>query len=409
MSEPLYNRPMQPIYLDNNATTPIWPEVADAMHEAYARGYANPSSQHAAGRAARAALEDAREGIGTILGADMTRFHADRVVFTSGGTEANNLALRGLARSPGRLLISAVEHPSVNDTAEARVAQGWQLARLGVDRSGVVRVSELDEMLTPDTRLVSVMLGNNETGVLQPVAEIAARCSARGIPSHTDAVQVVGKLPVDFRALGVSALSCAAHKFHGPRGIGALVVRHGVELQPLLFGGHQQDGLRPGTEPVVLVIGMHKALQLWQRNAAARHAHLTDLRDRLEAGLRAGWPEVVIHGSQAERLPHTTSVSFPGLDRQRLLMALDLKGVACSAGAACASGSSQPSPVLLAMGVEKVLAEGALRLSFGCQNTAAEVDQAVERILLVCNELRQRESGRKSVESSPARATKPLY
>lgn len=400
---------MEPIYLDNNATTPILPEVADVMHAAFAQGLANPSSQHRAGRQARAALEEAREGIGQILGADMFSFHADRVIFTSGGTEANNLALRGLLKTPpARLVLSTIEHPSVSDTADFLATQGFEVARLGVNRSGVVDLNQLPELLTPPTQLVSVMLGNNETGVLQPVAEIAARCREAGVLVHTDAVQVVGKLPVHFRQLGVDALSCAAHKFHGPRGIGALVVRHGVELSPQLFGGFQQAGLRPGTEPVVLALGMYKALQLWQAEQTERAAKLSQLRKQLEARLQAGWPELVIHGADAARLPHTTNVSFPGLDRQRLMMALDFAGIACSTGSACASGSSAPSPVLLAMGLAEPLVESSLRLSLGCQLTAAEVDAAADRILKVCNELRNQQSRRKSPNSPPLPAEKPL-
>jgi cysteine desulfurase len=402
-----YNSPM--LYLDNNATTPMLPEVADSLREAHARGYANPASQHRAGREARAALEEARDGIGEILGADIGSFRADRVIFTSGGTEANNLALRGLIGDPpGRVVVSAVEHPSISDTADFLQTQGWQIDRLPVNRNGVVEINRLPNLFTPETRLASVMLGNNETGVLQPVADVARLCRAAGVLAHTDAVQVVGKLPVDFRALGVDALSCAAHKFHGPRGVGVLVVRHGVELNPILFGGFQQLGARPGTEAVALAIGMHRALQIWRQEQAERTEHLRTLRDRLEANLRQGWPEIVIHGADAERLPHTTSVSFPGLDRQRLLMALDLEGVACSTGSACASGSSELSPVLLAMGLETELIDSALRLSLGRQNTAAEVDDAAARILKVCNNLRDQESRQKKPDSSPVRASKPL-
>ena len=407
---------MEPIYLDNNATTPLLPEVLDAMREAYAQGYANPASQHAAGRRARAALEQARDAIGALLGADLSSFQADRVIFTSGGTESNNLALRGLAgRPPGRILISAIEHPSVSDTADFLATQGFTVARLPVNRQGVIELSAVEQALDPAakregevTRLLSAMLGNNETGVLQPIAEIAALCATAGVLIHTDAVQVVGKLPVDFRTLGINALSCAAHKFHGPRGIGVLLVRYGVDLEPQLFGGFQQAGLRPGTEPVVLAIGMQRALQLWHRERTERAAQLAALRDRLASQLRAGWPELVIHGESTSRLPQTLSVSFPGLDRQRLLMALDLAGVACSTGSACASGSSASSPVLLAMGLETSLVDSSLRFSLGCQNGAAEVDQAARRILKVCNDLRSRERGRNLPEASPAPPRKPL-
>ena len=236
------------------------------------------------------------------------------------------------------------------------------------------------------------MLANNETGVLQPIGELAKLCAEREIPLHTDAVQVAGKLPLHFRDLGASAMTITAHKFHGPRGIGALIVRHGVKLNPLLHGGFQQAGFRPGTEDVALAIGMFTALQLWQREAAERAARMAQLRDRLEAQLLVGDANVVINGAAATRLPHTTNIAFVGLNRQALLMALDLAGVACSTGSACASGSSEPSPVLLAMGCAEGVVEGSLRLSLGATTTPAEVDEAARRILLTVNELRRREN-----------------
>lgn len=404
------------IYLDHNSTTPIDPQVAEAMQACHRAGYANPASQHEAGRRARRVLEEAREGIAELLGAQTTGMDADQLIFTSGGTEANNLALFGLAnmrsdadagkggraaqgtRGLGRLIISGIEHPSVMGPAEELARRGWQLERLRVSPDGVVDADHLREILAPcptldpPPTLVSVMLGNNETGVLQPVAELAGVCREHGAAMHTDAVQVAGKLPIDFRGLGVAALSVSAHKLHGPRGIGALVVRHGVELRPLLLGGFQQAGLRPGTEDVALVVGMHMALQLWQREAEARAVRMSALRDRLEAQLLAGDAEVVISGRDAPRLPHTSNVAFCGLNRQALLMALDLAGVACSTGSACASGSSEPSSVLLAMGRPAAVVEGSLRLSLGAGTTAAEIDQASRRILACARDLRNRKN-----------------
>jgi cysteine desulfurase len=382
-----------PLYLDHNATTPLLPEVAEAMRQCAEERLLNPASQHAFGRQARRRLEDARERIAELLGASA----ADRIVFTSGGTEANNLALFGrtdAGRGTGaansaelRLVISAVEHPSVSAAADELARRGWRVDRLGVNEDGVVRAEELAGLLRPQTRLVAVMLGQNETGVLQPVAELAAICARSRVPLHTDACQVVGKLPVDFRGLGVDTLSAAAHKFHGPLGIGALVVRHGVTLRPQLFGGVQQEGLRPGTEPVALAVGMCSALELWNTQREKRAARLRRLRDRFEAAIVAGWPSAEVIGRRSKRLPHTSNIAFVGLDRQALFMSLDQAGVACSTGSACASGSSEPSPALVAMGLPPAVWGAALRFSFGALTTEAEVDEAARRILRCCNDL----------------------
>jgi cysteine desulfurase len=385
------------IYLDHNATAPILPEVADALREASLRYAANPGSQHEPGRQARRALEDARMRIGELLGARREGMQADQVVFTSGGTEANNLALFGLtadfAAVPGHVVVSVLEHPSIAASAAALESRGWRVDRAPATRAGVVQPESIESLLRPDTRLVSLMLASNETGLLQPVAEVARVCSGRGIPLHTDAVQVVGKLPVDFAALGVATLSCAAHKFHGPLGIGALILRHDVRLRPLVYGGHQQAGLRPGTETVALAIGMCEALECWRREADARAARMRKLRDQLEQRILAEEPSVMIIGQHADRLPNTSNIAFPGLDRQALVMALDLAGVACSSGSACASGSSEPSLALVAMGLEKALVDGSIRLSLGATTTALEIDEAVSRILRVCQHLRRRANG----------------
>jgi cysteine desulfurase len=231
------------------------------------------------------------------------------------------------------------------------------------------------------------MLANHETGVLQPVAEVAAACNGAGVPLHSDAVAVAGKLPIDFRQLGVAAMSVAAHKFQGPLGIGALVVRDGVPLAPMLFGGHQQGGFRPGTESVALAVGMQTALELWLKEQEEHAQRLIGLRDRFEAGLRAGCPEILVHGQGVSRLPQTSSVAFPGLDGQILLLALDMAGVACSVGSACASGSTELSPTLRAMGLPSTIVASSLRFSLGATTTEAEIDEAVRRIVHVCREL----------------------
>ena len=335
-----YNLRMDPIYLDHNATTPTRPEVVEAMARCYAEVYANPASQHRPGQQARRVLEDARERIAQLLDVDLAPPRRDRLIFTSGGTEANNLAILGIAQAakplaaaptpcplagegqgvratpPGQIIISSGEHQSVIEPAEHLLEQGWRLDTLGLTPQGVVRVEQLPTLLecsrhTPCADrlpahgvcglqcLVSVQLGNHETGVLQPIDQLAAICNQAGVPLHTDAVQVVGKLPVSFRSLGVAAMSITAHKFRGPLGIGALIVRDGVPLRPLLFGGHQQAGLRPGTESAALAVGMATALDLWQREQEEYARRLRSLRDRFEAGLRASLPDIVVHGAGA--------------------------------------------------------------------------------------------------------------
>jgi len=385
------NGGMESIYLDHNATTPVHPEVVQAMDHCYAEGYANPASQHRPGQRAKKVLEDARERIAEILGADLTGNRPDRLIFTSSATEANNLALLGIARAyqtgPGQVIISAVEHSSVIEPAEHLLEQGFRLDTVGVTPQGVVRVDQFASLLGEKTRVVSVTLGNHDTGVLQPVAELAALSNAAHVPLHTDAAQVAGKLPVHFRRLGVAAMSIGAHKFRGPLGIGALIVRDGVPMVPLCFGGHQQGGLRPGTESVALAVGMLTALELWQQGQEEYAQRLTALRERFEERLKAGVRDLVISGLGAPRLPHTSNVAFPGIDGQMMLMALDMAGVACSVGSACSSGSVELSPTLLAQGLPKEIVSSSLRFSLGATTTAEEIDEACRRILYVYKEL----------------------
>ncbi len=388
------------IYLDHNATAPLAAEVADAMAEAQLAGHGNPASQHRAGRRARQMLDAAREAIGLMLGADMLGRRPDRVIFTSGGAEANNLAIFGLAlhratlaaasdteiaAGPHELIVSAIEHPTVLAPAEVLEKHGWIVHRLPVSRDGHFDLDMLARLVHSRTRLVSLMLGNNETGVVEPVDEAAAICRAAGVPLHTDASQVTGKLPIDLHSLDVAAMTITAHKLNGPVGIGALVLRHGVQLAPRIVGGFQQDGLRAGSESTVLAIGFRRALELWHADAAGHARRLRELRNRLESRLRVEWPRLVVNGSGAMRLPHVSNLAFRGVDRQAMLMALDLAGLACSTGSACASGSSEPSHVLVAMGCESEIIGSSLRFSLGLSTTAAEIDAALERILLAAH------------------------
>jgi len=379
---------MRQIYLDHNSTTPVLPEVTAAMAVCDREVIGNPASQHAAGRKARQTLEETRAAVGRMLGARIDTAADDQVIFTSGGTEANNLALFGLAGDrPAHAVISAIEHPCVSEPAEQLARRGWRIDLLPVTADGVAIVDRLPELIGPDTRLVSVMLANHETGVLQPVAHVAEICRKAGVLLHTDAVQAAGKLPVDFQQLGVHSLAVSAHKFHGPRGVGALLVSHDTPVAPQTFGGFQQSGVRPGTESVSLAVGLRTALEICHRDGYRAAAEIARRRDRLELALRRGWPNLIVNGVVAERLPQTSNVSFPGLDRQAILMALDLAGVVCSAGAACASGSSRPSPVLQAMGLDKRVILGSIRISLGSSTSDDEVDEAAARMLSICSDL----------------------
>jgi cysteine desulfurase len=377
----------QYIYLDNNATTPMLPAVWEAMQPFVNDIHGNPASAHAVGRRARQALEDAREQTAALLGA-----HADEVVFTSGATEANNLALFGLAGDPpGHLVSTLIEHPCVIEPLRQLEARGFSVDWLPVDPSGIVQAGALPDLLRPDTRLVSVMLANHETGAVQPISDLAVRIADFGSRAafHCDAAQAAGKLPIDFHALRLTTLSLSAHKFHGPKGLGALLVRRGTKLRPLLWGGHQQSGRRPGTEPVALAVGLATALELANREREARLDHVARLRSSLLTTLRATSAPVVLNGPEEGGLPHTVNLSFPGCRADALLMSLDLVGIACSTGSACSSGSLLPSPVLRAMGVAEDVLHSAMRFSLGALTKDADVEAAARCIAAVVQGLRR--------------------
>jgi cysteine desulfurase len=381
------------IYLDHNATTPVFPEALEAMRACWSEPYLNPASQHEFGRRARRILEDARDRIAELLGANAR----DRVIFTSGGTESNNLAVKSLlhARSPHsplassrpRIIISPIEHSSITTLAKHLAQTECHVDNLSVDNNGVIR-TDLRSLQQPNTRLVAAMIVNNETGVLQPIAEIAKTCDAQNIPLHTDAAQAAGKLALNFKELGAATMAIAAHKFGGPVGIGALLVREGVDLSPVLHGGVQQSSIRPGTESVPLAVGMQTALELWNKNQREWLVHLDTIRIEFENALKQSGYQIEILGEKAERLPTTSNVAFIGLDRQSLFLALDQAGIACSAGAACASGSSEPSPTQIAMGCRPAVISSTLRFSFGVQTTRADVAESTDRIIRICNNLR---------------------
>lgn len=369
------------IYLDHNATTRPHPEVVDVMQRHSRESFANPGSRHAAGRRARQVLETARESMAAILGA-----HPDEVIFTSGGTEANNMALLGgAAGPPGTIALTAGDHPAVTESCQFLKTHGWKLSLLPVDEAGRLPA---DTAIPDSATLVTVILAHNETGVIQDVSHLAAECRARRIPCHIDAVQAVGKIPVNFHALGVSSLALGAHKFYGPRGIGALLLRRDTELAPTSFGGHQESGRRPGTEAVALIAGMARALELFHGEQDQRQQHTRTLRDLLEARLAALCPPVVVNGSRAERLPNTANMAFPGVDGEALLVALDLAGIACSLGSTCASGAAEPSPILLAMNCPEEVWRSSVRFSLGIENTIKEIEEAARTIAGVVTRLR---------------------
>jgi cysteine desulfurase len=379
---------MECIYLDNNATTPTLPAVWEAMRPFLTEVYGNPASVHRVGSQARRALEDARERTADVLGA-----HADEVVFTSGATEANNLAIFGLAgQPPGHVLTSAIEHPSIAEPVRRLEQLGFVVDRLPVGRTGIVRADMLPALLRPDTRLISVMLANHETGAVQPVSSLAALVAGRAA-FHCDAVQAVGKIAVSFHNLGVTSMSLSGHKFHGPKGIGALLVRRHTRLAPQIWGGHQQQGRRPGTEPVALAVGLATALEIWRREADLRSKTVARLRHLFLAQLRGTASPLVLNGPSEDQtddaIPHTVSLAFPGCHADSLLMNLDLAGVACSTGSACSSGSLLPSPVLQAMSVPEGVLHSAMRFSFSALLTEAEVSEAARRIAAVVNRLRR--------------------
>lgn len=378
---------LRQVYVDHAATTPLDPEVLAVMEPYLRDRFGNPSSLHAWGRATRAALDDARDRVGALLGVD-----GREVVFTSGGSEAVNLALKGVAlaggRRSGHLVVSSVEHHAVLDTAAFLEKLGFAVTRLPVDAYGRVDPARVAEALRPDTILVSVMHGNNEVGTVQPIEAIGRICRERGVLFHTDAVQTVGYLPVDLRELPVDLLSLSAHKFHGPKGAGALVVRRGVRLEPLVHGGGQERGRRAGTENVAGLVGMARALEIACQRRAHDTPRLARLRDRLIAGLLSV-PGVHLAGHPVERLPGNVHVCIEGVESESLLLQLDLHGVAASAGSACTSGSLVPSHVLRAMGVPETLVRGSLRLTLGRGNTEEEIDYLLDLLPALIGRVRE--------------------
>jgi cysteine desulfurase len=378
---------MKRIYMDHNATTPLREEVLEAMLPYLREKFGNASSLHAFGMQARRAVERAREKVAAALGAQPRE-----IIFTACGTESDNQAIKGVAfanRSKGdNIITSRIEHKAVLYPCQYLEKQGFDVTYLPVDRHGMVSPDDVAQAITDRTVLVSVMFANNEVGTIQPIAEIAQVCREKGVTFHTDAVQVVGKLPVDVDELGVDMLSLSAHKFYGPKGVGALYVRKGVRIDPLLHGGHQEWGRRAATENVASVVGLAEALALRLEEMEAEAVRLTALREQLCAGLTAQVDHLYLNGHPTHRLPGTLNVCFEYIEGEGIIMGLDLAGVAVSSGSACTSASLEPSHVLLAMGVHPAVAQGSIRFSLGRENTEADVDYVLETLPPIVERLR---------------------
>ena len=379
-----------PVYLDHAATTPVRPEVVEAMLPFLGATFGNPSSAHRFGRSARAGLEQARRQVAEAVGAEPTQ-----VIFTSGGTEADNLALIGAALAarqrgdPVRVVTTQIEHKAALAAAHRVAETGGEESLLPVDAGGLVDLDALDAEIARRPAVISVMWVNNETGVRQPVEEIARRCAAARVCFHSDAVQAFGKIPVSLADVPCTLLTLSGHKIGAPKGVGALVVRDRKTIASLVVGGGQQFGIRPGTENVAGAVAMGLAAQLAAAELSEHQGRIGRLRDRLVEGLRSAVPDLLLHGEGSPRAPHVANLSVPGADGQALLMHLDLAGIAASGGSACSTGSVEPSHVLLAMGVPPSLAAGAIRFSLGRETTEAEIERVITAFPAVVGKVRR--------------------
>jgi cysteine desulfurase len=376
------------VYFDYNATTPLAPEVTEALVQATRDVFGNASSVHHFGQQAKAAMDEARSAIAALINADPSE-----IVFTSGGTESDNFAIRGAAEAlevTGRkhLIASAVEHEAVLNTLKALARRGWRTTLLPVDQSGIVDPDRLRDAIATDTAIVSVMHANNEIGTIQPIAALAAVAHEHGALMHTDAVQSVGKIPVDVRALGVDLLSLSAHKFNGPKGAGVLWIKRGTRMLPTVTGGKHERNRRAGTENVPAIAGLGMAARLAAGKLGTEAARVGALRDRLEAGILRGVPGTAVNGATDARVPNTSNISFDRVEAESLLIALDLEGIAVSTGSACSSGTLEPSHVLRAMGLPAHRTQNSLRFSLGMFSTEEEVNRVVDILPRLVEKLR---------------------
>jgi cysteine desulfurase len=376
------------IYFDHNATTPVDAAVVEAVSRTLTSEFGNASSVHHFGQRAKAVLDDARSAVATLVGGEPSE-----IVFTSGGTESDNFALRGVAEAlepTGRrhLIASSIEHEAILTTLKALARRGWTVTLLPVDATGVVRPEALVEAITDTTALVSVMHANNEIGTIQPIAELARIAHGRGALFHTDAVQSVAKIPVAVGALGLDLLSLSAHKFNGPKGVGALWIKRGARVSAILTGGKHERNRRAGTENVPGIAGLGVAARLAMDKSTSEGQRLATLRNRLEEAILEAVPGTAINGAREQRVPNTTNISFDAVEAESLLIALDLEGVAVSTGSACSSGTLEPSHVLRAMGLPAHRTQNSIRMSLGAGNTEAEVDYVVSKLPAIVDKLR---------------------
>jgi cysteine desulfurase len=384
-----YGIAMSRIYLDNNATTPMDPAVVEAVLPFFSSEFGNASSVHTYGQQARAAVENAREQVAALIGA-----RAQEVVFTSGGTEADNHAIFGVLeatlaeRQGAHVITSGIEHEAVLNSCQALEKRGVAVTYLRVSREGLVDPQEVRRAIRPETALITVMYANNELGTVQPLEEIGRIAAEADVYFHSDAVQAVGKIPLDVQALQVDLLSLSGHKFYGPKGVGALFIKSGTQVRQFLYGGHHQRGFRPGTENVAGIVGLGKAAELARLALEKDAARISRLRDLLEQGLLAQVPNIRVNASGAPRTPNTSNVTFPGIEGEALLIALDLKGLACSTGAACSSGAVEPSHVLTAIGLAGTEARASLRFSLGRGTTQEEIRMTLEIVPAAVAQLR---------------------
>ena len=375
------------IYLDNAATTAVSREVVEVMLPFFTQAYGNASSVHAVGREAKRAIENARRQVMKSLNAA----HPQEIYFTAGGSESDNWAIKAVAlqHERGHIITTAIEHHAVLHTCQWLEKRGFDVTYLPVDEFGQVTAAQMEKALRPDTILVSVMAANNEVGTIQPIGEIGKLCRERGVLFHTDAVQAVGALPIDVQAMHIDLLSLSGHKLHGPKGVGALYIRKGVRIEPLLHGGAQERGYRAGTENVPGIVGLGKAVEMAYANLADNAARMTALRDQLVRGLMDRVPGARLNGHPTERLPNNVNMSFDGVEGEALLLRLDLVGVAGSSGSACTSGALDPSHVLLALGLTPAEANGALRLTLGTDTTEEEIAAVLDILPPIVEDLRR--------------------
>ncbi len=377
---------MNPIYVDNNATTRVADEVFAIMQPYFCEMYGNPSSMHAVGGRIGPKLKEARSQVAELLGA-----HPDEIIFTSCGTESDSTAVHAaLATDPGKrhIVTSRVEHPAIGSLLSSLSKQGYRITEIAVDGDGCLDMESLKESLTPDTALVSIMWANNETGVIFPVEEIAQMCRQRGITFHTDAVQAVGKLPINLSNSAIDMLSLSGHKLHAPKGVGALYVRKGTKFSPFMIGGHQEKGRRAGTENVPGIIALGKACELAGQNLDEENTRVRKLRDRLENELIKLIPEAKINGTIKQRTPNTSNISFANIEGESILLMLNEFGICASSGSACTSGSLEPSHVMRAMGVPFTMAHGSIRFSLSIYNTKKDIDEIIKQLPPIVERLR---------------------